>query len=84
MSETTTIDFDAAYTVAGFHQGIAFHLYGWAIEDRDEDGEPVYSTDWVRAIMVGDNRVFEVEVCDLTIIDDDDFCDCCGQVGCPW
>ncbi len=42
------------------------------IEDRDR----------VRACMVGDDRVETVDVDDLTLIDEEDFCRDCGQIGC--
>jgi hypothetical protein len=36
----------------------------------------------VRAVMVGDDRVFEVDVDDLTVLRDDEYCNVCGQIGC--
>lgn len=44
--------------------------------------ETVEDHEWVRAVMVGDDRVFEIEVSDLTVIDEDDYCAECGQIGC--
>lgn len=38
--------------------------------------------DWVRAVMVGDDRVHEIDVDDLTMIEEDDYCHECGQIGC--
>ena len=45
------------------------------IDDRESDRE-------VRAVMVGDDRIHYVDVEDLTLLDDDDYCHECGQVGC--
>ncbi len=36
----------------------------------------------VRAIMVGDDRVEIVDVDDLELIGEEDFCRGCGQIGC--
>lgn len=36
----------------------------------------------VRAVMVGDDRVFIVDVEDLTLLGEEEFCRGCGQVGC--
>ena len=38
----------------------------------------------VRAVMVGDDRVHLVDVDDLTVISDEDYCPGCGQTGCGW
>jgi hypothetical protein len=79
------LDFGARYTVDGWGQGIAFCLLGYVMR-RDEDyvwtGIEDEDRDWVRAVMVGDDRVFEVEVCELTAIGDEDYCHECGQIGC--
>lgn len=86
-----TIDLDARYSVAGY-RGVAFYLLGYVEEDEHdpETGENV--TEWtgiklvdrdrVRAVMVGDDRVHEVEVADLTELGEFDYCAECGQVGC--
>lgn len=42
----------------------------------------VTDLDRVRACMVGDDRVEIVDVDDLTLIGEEDFCRGCGQVGC--
>ncbi len=44
--------------------------------------EEVEDRQRVRAVMVGDDRVFEVDVEDLTLLGEEDFCRGCGQVGC--
>lgn len=73
-----------AYTVAGWGQGIAWHVLGWETEP-DED------TDWsgyevrtgnVVARMVGDDRDFSIDPEDVTPLDREDYCGSCGQVGC--
>lgn len=46
------------------------------------DTSIVTDLDRVRAVMVGDDRVHEVEVEDLIPIDRDDYCGSCGQIGC--
>ena len=42
----------------------------------------VKSDHMVRAVMVGDDREFIVDVDDLTEIPDDSYCPGCGQIGC--
>lgn len=42
----------------------------------------VENREWVRAVMVGDDTVFLLEVTELTKLDDDAYCTECGQVGC--
>ena len=44
--------------------------------------EEIENRDMVRAVMVGDDRVFEIDVDDLTIISEYDYCSQCGQIGC--
>jgi hypothetical protein len=78
------LDMNAHYTVDGY-PGIAFRLVGYKevwTEDYEWSGIAEVDTDWVRAVMVGDDRVHEVEVTDLTLLSDDDYCPECGQVGC--
>jgi hypothetical protein len=61
-------------------------------EDHDHD-EDCYLVLWdeegydveagtVDAVMVGDDRVFQVDPEDCTLIADEDYCSGCGQVGC--
>lgn len=98
MSDTTDLDLSARYTVAGY-PGIAFYLKGYVqrfepytytdddgeeYPDESGDGEMVDDTEWVRAVMVGDDQVHLVEIDDLTAIEDDEYCSECGQVGCGW
>jgi hypothetical protein len=83
------LDFDARYRVDGY-DGIAFYLTRYHTEyvvhydghGDVEEVEAVVNTDLVIAIMVGDDRIHVVNVEDLTVLDDDDYCSQCGQVGC--
>lgn len=47
-----------------------------------EESETVESQTTVRAVMVGDDREHLVDVDDLTVLPDDDYCAVCGQIGC--
>ena len=40
------------------------------------------SDSMVRAVMIGDDRTHIVDVDDLTLIADEDYCHECGQLGC--
>lgn len=44
--------------------------------------EPHDNTDMVIAVMVGDDREHLIDVDDLTVIGEDDYCPECGQIGC--
>lgn len=44
--------------------------------------EEFANSDWVVAVMVGDDREHLVEVNDLTLIGENDYCHECGQLGC--
>lgn len=63
--------------------------------ELDEDGEEVEveldEGEWVEqdetcgrvlVVMVGDDKKHEVDVEDLTQIEEEDFCPSCGQIGC--
>lgn len=84
---TQSIDFDARYRVDG-HEGIAFYLRGFVttVEYDYADGEYIEDVDtsMVRAVMVGDDREHIIDVDDLRPIGDDEYCSCCGQIGCGW
>ena len=89
------IDFNARYSVDGY-KGVAFWLDGYAKEDvagedyfdgegnylYSDESEEVDNTDYVMAVMVGDNKRHKVDVDDLTKLDDLDYCASCGQIGC--
>ena len=78
------VDFDARYTVDGW-RGIAFYLTGY-VQEPDEDTEwtGILNEDRSRviAVMVGDDLDHIVDVDDLTLLADEDYCPECGQVGC--
>ena len=79
------IDLDARYTVKHWGDGIAFYLLG-PVMVRDEDyewsGMEYEHGSLFRAVMVGDDKVHEVEIDDLVLLDEDAYCSECGQVGC--
>ena len=91
----TEINFGETYTVEGM-RGIAFRLRGYATETVEtewieeiegeriwcDDRETVEDRGFVRAVMVGDDREHIVDVDDLTMIADEDFCPECGSTGC--
>jgi hypothetical protein len=85
---TTEIDFDAHYSVDGM-PGVAWYLVGYVTDvtyewddDNECEVEVEYNTSMVEAVMVGDNRKHEIDVDDLTKLDEDDYCHQCGQIGC--
>lgn len=55
----------------------------WAYDD---DGEWIddHRSGQIVVRMVGDDRDFVVDVSDLTPLNDNEFCSCCGQLGCGW
>lgn len=78
------IDFDARYTVAGY-RGVAFYLLGYRqieTEETEWSGQVEEDRDFVVAVMVGDDAKHIVDVEDLTVISEDDYCHECGQIGC--
>lgn len=97
MTTTTDFDFTKTYTAEGY-SGVAFratHFETEMVEQEydvyfGEDAEEVYTeTEWVEehtgrvvAHMVGDDRDFSFDVSELTVLDEDDYCAECGQVGC--
>jgi len=80
-----TLNWNAHYTITGWSDGIAWYLTGPVmIEDEDYEWSGIKEPHefLVKAVMVGDDRVFEVDRDDLTLLDDLDYCAECGQVGC--
>jgi hypothetical protein len=79
------LDFSARYQVAS-HEGIAFYLTGYKVEriydSNWDDIEEVEDRQFVNAIMVGDDHIHVVDIDDLTVINDDEYCPECGQIGC--
>ena len=66
----------------------------WALEE-DEYGQEIeypLEEEWIDdlesgqiiAVMVGDDMEHIVSVSDLEELSEDDFCSCCGQIGCGW
>jgi hypothetical protein len=85
MTETeTAIDFEARYRVHGYG-AIAFYLLGYEMTrdaDYDWTGIEDENRGMVRAVMVGDDHVHLIDVDDLEVIGEDDYCHSCGQIGC--
>jgi hypothetical protein len=56
---------------------------GDEFEDYTDDGEWINGDgSRLRLVMVGDDREFEADADECTVISDDDFCSDCGQIGC--
>jgi hypothetical protein len=58
-------------------------------DDKDDEANYLYSEadeiedrSRVRAVMVGDDRVFTFDVDELEPLSGDDYCHECGQIGC--
>lgn len=58
--------------------GETHYCDGWCNPETEYE----LDTSMVVAVMVGDNRKHIVDVDDLTLIDEEDFCYGCGQIGC--
>tara|TARA_B100000745_G_scaffold271852_1_gene199462 strand:+ start:448 stop:753 length:306 start_codon:yes stop_codon:yes gene_type:complete len=66
---------------------------GWSIlgyetvpdQDTEWSGLEV-PTGCIVAVMVGDDQrhIFNPEDYDIEILEDDECCSCCGQIGCQW
>jgi hypothetical protein len=79
------LDLDTAYRVEGWGSGIAWHCLGYVMirdEDYEWSGYEYPNEEWVRMVMIGDDRVFEIELSEITPISDDEYCPGCGQIGC--
>lgn len=76
---------EGTYTVESWGKGIAWYSLG-PVMVRDEDfewtGIEEEHPTMVRMVMVGDDRVFEIDKDDLTELDESEYCSECGQVGC--
>ncbi len=86
--KTLEVDFNATYRIQG-HDGIAWLAKdeeGNEWEEQTGDGEWVDdpSSGRVRAVMVGDDHEWIHDITDLVILEDDEYCSCCGQIGCGW
>jgi hypothetical protein len=78
-------EFTGNYTVSGY-EGIAFYILGYETvpdEDTEWSGYEVRTGDLV-GVMVGDDLHHSIDPSDITAINEDEFCTCCGQVGCQW
>ena len=78
------VDFEAAYKVEGYG-GIAWRLIGYhTYRDEDYEWSGIEEVDRsrVNAVMIGDDRVFTLEVSEVTPISEDEYCPECGQIGC--
>lgn len=49
----------------------------WSVVEDDGSGFAV-------CVMIGDDRRFVHDRNELTVLDEDEFCDGCGQLGCGW
>lgn len=70
-----------AVSVKG-HEGIAFRVIGPEYEPT-EDGE-LQQTGMLHVRAIGDDRIRVVDPDDITWLDEDEYCSCCGQIGCGW
>lgn len=81
-----------AFYLLGYAEEWTEESWEWCGEDDDDrDDESLYlycepekydDPSRVRAVMVGDDHVLIVDVDDLTVIGEDDYCHECGQIGC--
>jgi hypothetical protein len=73
------------------------HWDPWLFLAEDEDGneyevEEPGEGEWIErpdlgmvvVTMVGDDRKFEAPVDELVVLDEEEFCHGCGQIGCGW
>lgn len=97
-TQTKELDFKARYRVAGWNgvafflrgyattqDAVMYYFTNEAGEqDEAESGEyeTVEDRDHVIAVMVGDDRKRKVSVDDLTVLEEEDYCHVCGQIGC--
>lgn len=88
MTDTDTdinINLQGRFSVAGWASGIAWYLLGYEmLQDKDYEwsGIETENREYVRAIMVGDDREFTIPTSDITEIEEEDYCPECGQIGC--
>ena len=73
---TTTTEESWTYDGEGDPDDEASYLYN--------EPEEIPDTDNAIMVMVGDDRKHTIPVEDLTPIADEDYCSCCGQIGCGW
>lgn len=63
-------------------RGIACYVAEWDKVWSEDGWEENSQGDQVYVIMVGDDQEHLVDFDDLTIIDEDEYCGQCGQIGC--
>lgn len=85
MTLDEVLTHDGHFIVEGY-RGIAWYACG-AEEVSEED--TVWSGYKVRTgnvlmVMVGDDRKFVTDPEDVMPLHEDEFCHCCGQIGCQW
>lgn len=54
----------------------------WVSDETEGEWIQNPQSNWVYVTMVGDDREHYVEFHDLTVIDEDEYCSQCGQMGC--
>lgn len=54
--------------------GIAWHVDGYVRHGSNEG--------YISCHMIGDDRTFVFDPDSATLINDDEYCSCCGQMGC--
>jgi hypothetical protein len=67
------IDTDNRYRVEGY-EGVAFWVDRWCEDDED----------CLLMVMVGDDYRHHIDKTQAFVIDDDEYCGGCGQIGCGW
>lgn len=86
QTATPELDLKAHYAVRNY-RGFAFYLRGYVKlqvppEIEGDEPEEVEDRSQVIAVMVGDDRKHIIEVDDLRLLGEDEFCHTCGQIGC--
>ena len=85
------IDFEAAYRHPDY-PGVAWRVDNYKVERvydgfpdwLYEDYEEIEDTSQVECHMVGDDRTFTFDTEDMVKLDEEEYCSCCGQIGCHW
>lgn len=64
--------------------GVAFYVDGYTT--RRMDANRTRATEVIQCHMIGDDRQFFFDPGDygITVLEDDQYCSECGQVGCGW
>jgi hypothetical protein len=72
-----------AYKVENY-AGQAWRVRGWQLEDDADTEWTGYQarTGLVVAVMVGDDRAYAFDPQDLSPLNEADYCNGCGQIGC--